>query len=215
MSRTVRVRALLQALVALLLAVGCGAEDPASPPTWPEGTVVVLDGVPILGSEVDAHLDAVRAIRPAASTEELRRLVLMNEALPRARGAAEGGARRAEAREEARAWLEDLRAGERSFDAVTPRTGNWDRIGFELWLAVRLGQPGETLGPFELPGRFAVALLEARSEAPRPELEAFLVRVVEFPFVTGPEALSSRATEGVLDIVDPAWDEIVPGIYKY
>jgi hypothetical protein len=203
------------ALAGLLAVAGCGEAPAPAPPGWPEGTVLVLDGVPVTAAEVDVHLDAVRAIRPAVSVEQLRRLVLMNDTLPRARGAVEGGERRAEALAEARGWLEAHAAGERSFDAVPPRAGNWDGVGFELWLAARRAPAGEVVGPVELPGRYAVVLVEARDDNPRAELEGFLLRVVEFPFVEEPDALAARATESRVEIVDPAWRDVVPGAYKY
>lgn len=202
-------------LAALLLVAGCVREPADAAATWPEGTVLVVEGIPIKAAEVDEHLDAVRAIRPAISEEQLRRLVLMNQSLPRALAEAEGGPRRAEALEQARAWLAEYGAGERSFEGVPAVTGNWDLIGFDLWLAARHGAAEEVLGPLELPGRQALVLVEARGGSHRPELESFLLRVVEFPFVEAPDELPTRATGARIEVVDPAWRDILPGIYKY
>jgi len=206
--------------LALLLAVlaaapcGCGEPEPAAP-AWPEGTAVVLAGLPITVAEVDAHVDAVLAIQPSYSLEQRRRIVLMNWSFPRALGAAMGGARRDAALEQAGSWRTGLLHGTHELGEASEQIGNWDMIGFELWLVARDLEVGEVSEPVELPGRYAVLRLEQRDGNPRPAFEYLRLRVAEFPFVDDPEALLTNETADRLEIVDPAWVEIVPGIYKY
>ncbi len=208
-------RTLALLLVALAAApCGCGEPEPSAP-TWPAGTAIVLGGQPITVAEVDAHVDAVLDIQPSYSLEQRRRIVLMNWSFPRALGAAEGGARRSPALEEARAWRAGLLDGTHELGEASEQIGNWDMIGFEIWLVARDLEVGEASEPVELPGRYAVLRLEQRDGNPRPAFEYLRVRVAEFPFVDDPEALLTNETADRLEIVDPAWAEIVPGIYKY
>lgn len=207
-----RIHVLLLAAAAAVCA--CGPPAPPAP-AWPGGTVIVLAGQPITEEEVDAHVDAVLDIQPSYSIEQRRRIVLMNWSFPRALGAAAGAELRAPALAEAEAWRAGLLDGANEFNASTEQIGNWDMIGFELWLVARDLGAGEVSATVELPGRFAVLRLEERDGNSKPAFEYLRVRVAEFPFVDDPDALITNETADRLEIVDPAWAEIVPGIYKY
>ena len=100
------------ACAALLgLATACGSEQAA--PVWPQGTVVAVDGEPILASEVDAHVEAMLDLENAFGLSQRRRMVLVNVSLPLAHARRHGGERRAEARRSAEEWLARLEAGEK------------------------------------------------------------------------------------------------------
>jgi len=207
-------RTALAAAVAAV-AFGCAPEPAKAKPPWPEGTVVVLDGEPITAAEVDQYVDAMKEIDASFTKPHCRRLVLTSIIFYRAFARAHPDRPREEARAEATEWRRKLLAGELVGPLVEPRSGNWDLLGVEYWLALREMEPGEWSDVIELSGRFAVLQLISRDHAPRGGQEWFETRIVEFPYVDHPELLQNRITDAVLEIVDPAWQEIVPGYWKY
>lgn len=202
------------ACAALLgLAAACGSEQAA--PAWPQGTVVAVDGEPILASEVDAHVEAMLDLENAFGLTQRRRMVLVNVSLPLAHARRHGGERRAEARRAAEEWLARLEAGEEVESNWQRLVGNWDQVGLTVWLAARELEPGAHSGVVELPGRFVVVRLEARDGAKNPALENVQVLLEDFPYTDRLATALQDYLEGELEIVDPAWNEIVPGALKY
>ena len=93
--------------------------------------------------------------------------------------------------------------------------GNWNQVGLTVWLVARGLEPGAHSGVVELPGRFAVIRLEARDGARNPALERVQVLLEAFPYTDRLDTVLQDYLGGELEIVDPAWDEIVPGALKY
>lgn len=202
----------------LLSACGSSTSKVAS---WPEGTVLAVDGTAILSTDVDAHAKSLLDIKPAFSIEQRRRLIVINFALPRAYGQAHAGEARDAARAEAEDWLRSKAAlpalppSMEDADFAAWKTGNWDTLGIDLWLAARGLQDGESSGVVELPGRFAVIEMMRRDRKTNLALEQFTLRVETFNYVDNPAALIESCLQGTLEIVDPTWREAVPGFYKY
>ena len=199
--------------VLLGLVTACGVEQAV--PAWPEGTVEAVDGEPILASEVDAHVEAMLDLENAFGLTQRRRMVLVNVSLPLAHARRHGGERRAEARRAAEEWLARLEAGQEVESDWQRLVGNWDQVGLTVWLAARGLEPGAHSGVVELPGRFAVVRLEARDGARNPALERVQVLLEAFPYTDRLDTVLQDYLGGELEIVDPAWDEVVPGGLKY
>lgn len=197
--------------LALLVALGaCGGAPDA--PSWPAGTVLVVAGEPVLAEEVDEDLEAVGLIDPAWVTEHRRRLLLQNVVLPLAYGRSLDPARRADARAAAEAWRA-APGGEAGVESEL--RGNWDGLGFEVWLEARRLEAGQISEVVELPGRFVVLEVLARQPEADPRFERFHLRLRSFPYVDSVQRLTQDFLDERLEIVDPAWREIVPGYLKH
>jgi hypothetical protein len=192
----------------------CG---PAVEPTeeWPPGTILALNGEPVLEQEVDADIEAMLDIDNAFVETQRRRLVLINITLPRTYAQSLDPQRRARALASAEAWLAEGDGGPGEEDFGIEAEGNWDSIGLDVWLVARDMQPGETTGIVELPGRYAVIRLKERDDNHTRNLEVMRLCIETFPFVDDPQAPFMDFAQAKLEIVDPAWREVVPGFLKY
>jgi len=179
--------------------------------------VLAVDGVAIKREEVDAHVDALLDIKPAFNLIHRRRLIVMNWAFPLAFGRARAGAarERARARAESRMAARELGPSAPAPSASGIVEGNRDGLGLDLWLVARRLEAGQNSGIVELPGRFALVELIDRDHRRNPALENFSLRLESFNYVDDPRTLVTDCMEAKLEIVDPLWREIVPGIYKY
>jgi len=211
-TRTLELLALVG--IGLGLHLDCQGEEQVAP-SWPAGTAVVVDGEPILASEVDADIDALLDIERAFGKTQRRRMILLHVALPRSFARAHHGQARAAARAEAQAWLESLEQGRPAGSQGRFVSGNWNELGLPVWLVARGLEPGQHSAVVELPGRFVVLRLENRDHNPNPALERLRVLSETFPFVEEPATLVDDYLDGTLEIVDPAWREIVPGFVEY
>ncbi|MCB9915672.1 MAG: hypothetical protein H6828_11065 [Planctomycetes bacterium] len=207
---------LARRLAPLVLLLGaCDAATPPAP-SWPAGTVLAVDGEPVRAEQVERHLEAMGRLDPAYAADYRRRWVLTEVVLPLAYGRARA---EASAREAARRAAEAYVA-EGGQDAVAgppepPLAGTWKTLGLDLWLEVQGLEPGQSTGVVELPGRFVVAELLARDGDAYGGRERFELRLHAFPYVAEPAALATALLEADLVIVDPAWEELVPGFWKY
>lgn len=219
--------------LALALAACAPAQEPETPALaageepagreWPAGTVLAVDDVPILAGEVDAATVAVQRIERRATDPQLRRLALTNIVLPRALTRLMAPAERERALDEARATLASLRAGEFIGPPVDGRygelrTGNFHRLGLELWSVGQELAEGEWSEPIEQDGAFLLARRLDLSASPVPIGAEVELDVLAFPFVDGATyALDLEAAydRHRLTIVDPAWRELVPELLQY
>lgn len=208
----------LPLLPAVLLACGLASScDPAvEARSWPEGTVVAVGEQPISSAEVDRHLEAMGALDPAYTQPHRRRLALVEVEMPLAFGRSQASEEeRAAARAEAESWEARRLAGELSGPRVAATVGTWADLGMDVWLVARELEPGEASGVVELPGRFAVVEVQERDHDPYAGKERFGVRVESFWYASDLPTLTTEMLEGTLEIVDPAWDPIVPGFWKH
>jgi hypothetical protein len=181
-------------------------------PPSPPGTVLLVDGLPLMAAEVEDLAEGVALLYPEYSRLHARRLALTNEFLPRLAGRALQPERWEEARAAAAAAFEDVpREPQR-------QQGNFGLLGLGLWDAARRLEPGVWSAPVELFGRFVRVRLEGRDGNADPRAEELDVSLLEFPYVAVAEAKAAHAfalDRAVLTIVDPAWREAVPEAWQH
>jgi hypothetical protein len=215
------------AIAALLLAAASACERQESaaeePParSWPPGTVIAIDGEPILAEEVDLPSAWIERIEPGSSSQHLRRLSLTNVVIPRRiAGAIAGDEARARARAEALATLESLFAlPEAPATAGEPASveGNWLELGIVAWGTAMDLAEGRWSGVVEDVGRFVLLRRLGQDPAPVPGAIRVRLELFEFPYLAGVGrgALEQAYAQHRLEIVDPAWREIVPEHIQY
>lgn len=199
------------------------APDPAPARSWPPGTVLAVDDLPILAAEVDRATVIVQRIERDAVDAQLRRLALTNVVLPRALTRLMAGERRDAALADAQAALERLRTGAwigPTADGLhgTLRGGNLHRLGLELWAAGTDLPEGAWSDPIEQDGSFHLVRRVALRPAPVPLGVEVDLDVLEFPFtdpLTRAHELEAAYDRHRLTIVDPAWRELVPELLLY
>lgn len=202
------------AAAALGLAAACGgAGDGGAGPTWPEGTVLAVDGLPLTAAEVGTVAGWIGLVEPTATAPERRRRALTMHLFPKLALDARWPAERERARAEAERTLAAARAGEAPADRVAAMTGVWDTLGIEVWAALRDASRGEWTGPIAGQGRFVVARWLERAPGRSAAAEHFDVELLSFPFVpldTDRDAAAALTWDADLTIVDPEWERAVP-----
>jgi hypothetical protein len=218
----VRCPGLALAASVLVAALAACERDPP-PKSWPPGTVLAVDEVPIGVDEVDLASVYVQRIEPAASPAQLRRQALANVALPRAIAAAIAPEERREARRQAEAKLAELRTG-----VVGPpkpdgaygelRTAGWTELGIVSWGVATDLADGEWSEVIEEIGYFTVLRRLERHEAPVPMATRVTVDTFVFPWLDPPtlhQQVESAYDRCRLTIVDPQWRAIVPELTQH
>lgn len=211
-ARVARRPALL--LLGLTGLAGCGGAEvppqpaPAPVAPAPAGTALIVNGAPLFATEVEALADDVALLYPGYSRQHARRLALTGELLPRLAG-------RALAPEAWQAAGEDCAAFDPQGTAPRPMQarGTFASLGLLIWSEARRLTPGEWGPPLELFGRFVRLRLVQREPAADPRLEALELELVEFPYLEAARArelLEEAIDRAELEIVDPAWREVVP-----
>jgi hypothetical protein len=212
--------------IALVLLAACGDEpdDDAPAVTWPPGTILALDGVPISIEEVDAALVPVHLIEPSKSDVHKQRLALTNVVLPRAIARLLSGERRAAAR----ALIDDLHRRAQAGLLPGPsgphgeygewHAGQFRELGLVAWGAAFDLLPGEWSPVLEDTGSFLIVRVLGRTDGPVPEATQFELDVLREPYLPpgiGPHEIEAKKDELRLTIVDPAWRTIVPERDQY
>lgn len=194
-----------------LLAVSCAKESP----TWPEGTVFVMDGVPITGAEIDAYADPLAAIGPSYARPHRRRVVLTEVLIPRARARSLHPEERRAALERLESWHRSIETG--AEDPPEAVTGNWSTIGMPAWLALQDCAVGEWSETFELPGTVARAKLISRDGNEIAALEVFECLLIWSPYAAG-FSTDPAIFGGKLEVVAEdaeAWRAVLPTRWLY
>ena len=221
----------IPALAAVLaLACACdevpgGATTTAASPSkaWPSGTVLALNGDPILDTEVDAVASIVARIEPHHALPNLRRIALTNMVLPlmSARQVA-GPERRAAALERARAWRAALEAGTTPPAPVAPPReekieGGFGVLGFRVWEWTLDAPIGTWSEPIEQPGAWYLAKVVERKPGLRPSDVVLKVDEVIFDWVEGETYradVEAHLDKSKLEFVDAAWRDVVPTLWQ-
>ncbi len=209
-------RAMVSAACASVLALACCAdEDDGAPPRrWPPGTVLALDDVPITAADVDRVAERIAAVYPQHSAGFHRREALGSFLLPRAALQAYYADARAEAEEKCRSERALLVAGDERAPEPIPITATPEQDTFFHWGSARGLEPGAWSDPLERMGNFVLLRLDARVE----DSEALELSVVEFPYVPAafsPKDLDAAFASARLNVVDPAYDELIPERLRY
>ncbi len=176
---------------------------------------MALNGQAISADEVDRFHDALGAIDAAYSLTHRRRIALIKVCFPRTYGRIEGSGARAESREACVEWDRRRRAGNLMGPPEPTVMGNWESLSLEVFAVARELEIGAWSAIVELSGRYALIQLVGRDHNPRGGLEQFEVRIESFPYVPHAENLAERCLEAHLVIIDPAWDQVVPGYWRY
>lgn len=215
--RATRARA---AALPVLLALACAPPPPEAPPSWPDGTVLVVDGVePITTADVDRWREAVLLAEPGRSEPAARRLSLTNIVLPQRVSRTLDRAAREESARQARETLAALSA-DLDLPATAPRPeyvaeGYWKFLGLDVWQLARHAPLGEWQA-HETVGAHVVFRVLGRDPEPWNHLSRAEVERVILPWLD--EAIAHEVVQqGVelasIEVLDPAWNEIVPARY--
>ena len=197
---------------------GGGAGGQRAP--YPAGTALAVSGEPIPAALVEAAAQRVAEVYPERAASFHTTTALESFVLPRAALAQAHAEARAAARAACDAARERIRAGE-SAEALgaAELTGTWAQLSLLVWDAARRLEPGEWSEPLEGPGHFALVRLERRGGFEHfPAEEALTVRVLEFGYLpagdAGP-AWDAALGAARLEVVDPAYEELVPETLRY
>ncbi len=204
--------------ISLCLVAAC-ADEPAageSGASWPPGTVVAVDGQPVLAAEVEPVARAIGELYPQYTEPHRRRLALTNVNLPRAAARARFPAER----EAARAACERARDDGDAVAGAREVEADWKGLGLDLWIAARGLEIGAWSEPLELVGRFARLRVRARSSESDPRAQRVALSLVEFPYAGIPgsdldDTVAEALAQSRLEIVDPDWSSAVPEEWKY
>lgn len=214
-------------VLALLAACGGSEPAPAEAPDWPEGTVLVLNGTPISAEDVDRDCASMLLIYPSDSQEQRRRRALNNVTFPRFLARELSGEAWTLALGEARDAAARLAEGLAPSEAVGPpmAEGILDRIlegyplevGLNIWAAASALEVGDWSEPVEEPGGFHLIRVLEHQFGSRTSETRVRVAVLDFPYLgeTQINSLQTFMNESKLEIVDPAWKQIVPELTQY
>lgn len=227
------------ALLALLVAAcGCGApNDPdvpaaessadgstaAAAEAWPEGTVLVANGEALTADEVDRYVKLMSMVEPQYVEEDHRRKALANISIPMLAARAILPEERLTAFKLAQDYLSHSRETGEFPEGVTPRyvSGTWRDVGMVEWEAARATAVEDFSGLVETPGGWSYLKLLAQGV---PEGQPFepttqvTVQIVEVPFLETPDLrdlLQTAVDQLEFQVVDPAWEPLVPPYYLY
>lgn len=212
----------LAVLLLCTLACAPAADEGPPPKDYPEGTVYVVDGVPILASEIDEWVETIRLVQPTHTLPSLRRLALTNLVLQRAIGASLAPADRELAREMCARDLEILKGGgELSLEGpqVQRFHDNWNSqvdIGLDRWGKGREVGVGEWT-MFETIGGFTAMRLVAAPHQWRMDSPVTLEHVTHYYLPTDgmKDILESAMDVAEIEVVDPAWERYLPSHYLH
>lgn len=217
--------------------LGCAPDEtPREPPAepgieataYPEDTVLAIDGIPVPRAEVEEVAAAIAEHYPANVERQNLRLALTNDTLERYAVRARDRARREQALRECEQASARIRAGETPSGTVAMEGAFRDFRGdLRLWARVRGLAPGTWTGPLELTGRFVLARVDA-VEHPQPGGEPHASDVLHLTLLLFPY-LDTSYREGLdaatsireavdashLELVDPAYAEVVPAEWLY
>ncbi len=195
----------------------------AKPRTWPAGTVLVLNDVPIRADDVDSIASTFAVLEPQDTPVQLRRLALSNSTFPLIAAQGIDPARRAAAEQLARSYREALEKGDLPAGPLTgpmeiERGGIFKELGFEFWRAAIDLQPGVWSPVIETPGSFHILRVKSRKESSQPGRTRLTIGAFDFPYL---DAATVRPDiEGALDrsrltILDDSWRDAVPAALRY
>ncbi len=185
--------------------------------------MLVLDEVPIRADEVDAVGSAIAILEPQDTPLELRHLALTMSIFPRIAARSIDPDARAGALAQAETYrraLEDgsLPAGPLSGPIEIERTGTFRELGLEIWRTAFDLEPGRWSAIFESPGAFHIVRVKSRKEASLASMTSLTIGAFDFPFVqleTAKADLEAALDRSRLTIVDPAWRDAVPAVWRY
>jgi hypothetical protein len=216
---------LILSAIVWLPSAACERSTPSKKSTraWPTGTVLALNGEPILADDVDRAGGDFALVEPNDSLTHLRRLALTNVIFPRLATATADPAKRAEARATAERYRAALEAGTLPLGAlVAPmeveKKGGLSALGMEVWHYAQDAEIDRWSPVLETVGAFQVARLKKRITGRTPAMTDFTVGVFDFPYVDAGNprvAIDAAIDRSRLEFVDESWREVVPTAWIY
>lgn len=217
--------------LALVLLAGCApcllaACDPApAARSWPAGTLLAIDEVPVSADEIAQDVVAVMLVEPQWGEAQLKRLAFNEIALPRALVRAQASeAARADARRSLDEQFSRIQSGTR-FGPPSPSgaighevSGQWKQIGLLAWGTAMALEPGNWSDAIEVPGAFVRVRLLSRQDGVVPAATSLVLDTIEARYAVAPAKtfdLDNAMKQHRLTIIDPAWAAIVPERTKY
>jgi hypothetical protein len=226
----------LGALLGVALAPAC--DDKPSEPSdgapiseaharqdWPPGTVLAIEGVPITADEVDRASVYVQTIELSATGPQLRRLALENIVLRRAIARLLAPEEHTKAAREAAdlharlaGKITDVGPGVDPAAGAKQVTGTFQSLGLVTWGAALELPEGQWSEPIEDIGQWVVLRRTGLREGAVPMATEVSIEAFVFPWLPadqGASVIESAYDRLHLEIVDPAWREIVPELTQY
>ncbi len=216
----------------LLTLVACkGEETPGDPipsaqeppaQEWPEGTVLVVEGVPITAAEVDFWLPIYSMLEPTKSEHAIRRYIITNYNLPVAVGTLADPEGRERARAELQNTLDVLKRGQEA-PVEGPQVQRIhdtfkSDMGLDRWGMAKLTPDGEWSEAFETLGGFTAVRLVG---APDPWLPNSVITVehITVDYIPSPAEAREFVTEAFkavdVQVIDPEWERYIPTLYLH
>jgi hypothetical protein len=199
------------------------ASGAAASRTWPAGTVLALNDVPIRAEDVDPIASAFSVLEPQDTPTQLRRLALATSIFPRIAATGIDSARRADAEKLAQSYREalergDLPGGPLPGPMETEREGAFKDLGFEFWrVAIDLA-PGVWSPILETPGSFHILRVKSRKESSHPGRTRLTIGAFDFPYLDAATAkpdIEAALDRSRLTILDDTWRDAVPALLRY
>ncbi|MEO0660506.1 MAG: hypothetical protein AAFZ87_03110 [Planctomycetota bacterium] len=200
-----------------------GAEDPLAATPWPEGTVLVAEGQALTAEEVDAYVELISMVEPEFVETDHKRKAIANISIPILAARAILPEERLEAFALAQSYLSTARETGQFPPGVEPKfmSGTWADVGMVEWEAARKTLQGDFSGLVETPGGWTFLRVVEHEVAPGQPFEATTpvkVEVVTVPFIDTPDLrdlLESAIEQIQFEVIDPAWEPIVPPYYLH
>jgi hypothetical protein len=195
----------------------------AQPKTWPAGTVLALNDVPIRAEDVDPIASAFAMVEPQDTPTQLRRLALATSIFPRIAATGIDPARRAAAEKLAQSYREALQLGDLPGGPLPgpmeiEREGVFKDVGFEFW-RVAIDLPLGTWSPIlETPGCFHILRVKSRKDSSHPGGTRLTIGAFDFPYLdaaTAKSDIEAALDRSRLSILDDAWRDAVPALLRY
>lgn len=192
-------------------------------PIYPEGTVLAANGQGVTAEEVDRFIELMSMVEPANVKADNRRKSLANIWIPVLAARAVFPEERLETFQIAQELLSTARETGDLPPGVEARymTGTWADVGMVEWLAARATAPGGFSELVENPGSWTFMKVLAHGV---PEGQPFepttqvTVQIVDVPFFETEnmrDLLLSAIDQTEFEVIDPAWETLVPPYYLY
>lgn len=217
-------RIAIAALLALPSCFDAGSPDEAPEAVaWPEGTVLAVDGRPVLAEDVERFVPMIELIEPEFVRRDHLRKILSNITLPTAAAGALVPEDRDAAYQRAEKLLATLReTGEvpAGAPAAVELSGPWVDVGMVSWFEAMNLEPGSFSALHETPGSWTFVELVSASDPPG-EFDAWTeitVRRWDVPYLPkdGMHEMIRQALDALaIDVVDPEWEAAVPPLFLY
>lgn len=201
-----------------------GQQNPDATPAaqdLPEGTVLLVEGIPITREDIDRWLPIYSALEPAKSKHAIRRFIMTNYCLPVTVGTLADPEGRTQARERLEATLKALKNGDEA-----PMEGPQvqrihdsfkSEMGLDRWGVAKETPKGEWSEVFETLGGFTAVRLIGAPDPWLPNSEITIEHITEdyIPEEESRDFVKQALKEVHIQIIDPEWERYLPTLYLH